>query len=348
MAFNGVERGALPTSDETVRDVIWSWAVREIAAWTFRRLDAGVTLQRFREINEAYPQAYVFKVTDGRVNIWPKADDLVQLHLFTDRAARYQAFFQSVVSRWCPDLSTTFCMSLTDGNLPDLGVPAFAFQKVSGDDPLLPDIDFIVNDYYGDEKFVDEMAYGGKAARAIFVGSTTGGLLTRQVVLDKSLPRLDAAEFFHGSSIVDFRLPSLVQYDSQNVLQMLAELPYCQPEPVSWTRQLQYRFLISMDGNGATCSRVLLALKSNSVLLKYESASKLYYFDALTPWTHYVPVRRHEDVERVLREENDHPGAFEHVSRAGRCFAEQYLGRDPVEYYTASLLRLYQGCFVSP
>jgi len=90
------------------------------------------------------------------------------------------------------------------------------------------------------------------------------------------------------------------------------------------------------------------ALKSNSVLLKYDSPHVLYYFDGLVPWTHYVPIAKHEDVDAAVALERAEPGFFAPVAANGRAFAETFLTRENVLFYTAALLSLYQRCFAGP
>jgi hypothetical protein len=46
---------------------------------------------------------------------------------------------------------------------------------------------------------------------------------------------------------------------------------------------------------------VVIALKSNSALLKYDSPHHLYYFKELVPWLHYVPIVERGDIENILR-----------------------------------------------
>jgi hypothetical protein len=136
-----------------------------------------------------------------------------------------------------------------------------------------------------------------------------------------------------------------VQTSTPEAQRILEEMPFCRGQRVSWKQQLLYRFLISVDGNGATCSRVALALHSNSVLLKYDSDDLLYYFQGLQPWLHYIPISREQDVEHVFEAERWAPGALETVAAQGRAFAARFLTRAATTAYMAQLLQLYAGCF---
>jgi hypothetical protein len=144
-----------------------------------------------------------------------------------------------------------------------------------------------------------------------------------------------------------FRLPGIVQYDSEETRALLQALPYCGGKPASWEAQRAYKCVISMDGNGATCSRVATSLLSNCVLLKYASPHMLYYFDGLAPWTHFIPIERHDDVLSAVALERHAPGILAPIAAAGRDFAETYLSRDRVIFYTAAVLTLYARCFTT-
>jgi hypothetical protein len=126
---------------------------------------------------------------------------------------------------------------------------------------------------------------------------------------------------------------------------LLAQEPFCQQPLMTWLEQLENKFIISLDGNGATCSRVVIALLSNSVLLKYESKNILFFFGGLQPWLHYIPIASHNHVEIIMDIETLHPERFEQIASNGAEFARTYLNRAAIYSYTAILLQLYAESF---
>jgi hypothetical protein len=86
-----------------------------------------------------------------------------------------------------------------------------------------------------------------------------------------------------------------------------------------------------------------VALRSNSVLLKYRSDQILYYFPALAPGRHFIDVARDEDVETLIDAAADDPTRFAAVAAAASEFSETYLTRTRALEYTALLLRGYAG-----
>jgi len=114
-------------------------------------------------------------------------------------------------------------------------------------------------------------------------------------------------------------------------------------DPMSWEDQLRHRFLISIDGNGAACSRLVKSLFSNGVVVKYDSPYELYYFSALKPDQEYLPALQEQDIERTVDLEASRTGTFKHIAESGQRFAHRYLTIRSVMDYSARLLRAYVG-----
>jgi hypothetical protein len=237
-------------------------------------------------------------------------------------------------------------MGMSD-NLPSpFDVPVFGFQKKIGWNTLLmPDVDFLGLDFYTRPLYQDQLAYHDKMPGAVFAGGTSGGHITPEVARDCSIPRLRAAKFFANSEKVDFRLPSIVQCSSSEAEALLRAQSFCQKPKLNWQEQFRRRMILSMDGNGATCARVAVALQSHSVLLKYDSQSVLYYFGGLQPWVHYVPVTQDSEVEALVDLDARDPERFARIAENGRHFAQTYLTADAARRYAAMLLQLYENAF---
>jgi hypothetical protein len=330
--------------------VMLGWAVRETAPWRARRLRMRDAKSIFEAMAAAQAPVFRFRIKNGRVEMTEKAGGGDRrLQDLIGRADLYRALLQEAVETWCPGLNTIVGMAVSDKGQHHADVPLFCFQKEQGDDNiLLPDVDFLINRFYADGYHRDALAYRDKKIHAAFVGTLTGGQLTAKSVRELAVPRLAAAAHFYQHPDVTFLLPSIAQCDSDETRDMLAALPFCGGAVSDWWEQRTNRFIISMDGNGATCSRVVFALKSNSVLLKYASPHRLYYFDGLSPWRHFIPVFAHDDIANVVALERASPGLFGFVADEGKAFAETYLTRESVIFYTAAVLSLYSDCFLSP
>lgn len=330
-------------------EVIWSWCLKETAIWRARGLNFAHVTAEYKNLNAYDSHTFLFLIEDGAVSIiekppapsTPLTDDL------NLRAARYQQFFQRVVRRFCPKLRTMIAVNVGDEGAGSDSVPIFKFQKPLGAPAILiPDVDILAFDFYYTNKSIkDFLNYHEKSCSAIFVGSTTGGgQLTESAIENLSVPRLRSAVFFKNNPEVIFRLPGLVQCDSDATENRLRAMGFG-GERIPWRDQFAHKFLISIDGNGATCSRVVIALRSQSTLLKYDSPHVLHYFSALIPWLHYVPISSDAEVQLAIDVEKRSPGMFEFIAAAGRRFAETFLTRYRTMQYTAWLFQAYSESF---
>jgi hypothetical protein len=320
--------------------VVDAWAERELGYWRGVGLRRLAVERQVHAIAARRPEMRLYQFVDGGVAMLPAAAPEQESRGF--RAAHYLAFFRAVAPLLPADINVTLCVCLDDRVTAAFPVPVFCFQRTAHEhNPLLPDIDFLTNDFHEAERFNDKVGYFDKAMRAVFAGATTGGRITSERARACSLPRLAAARFFEACADVDFRLPRIVQCADDEAREILEGYEFCRRPRMIWPDQFRHRFLISMDGNGATCARVAMALASNSVLLKYESEHMLFYFPALVAGEHYVPVSAHEDVLAVIAAEQAQPGRYAAVAAAGRAFAERYLTRARLTEYTAFLVRGY-------
>jgi hypothetical protein len=326
--------------------IMMGWAMREVAHWLFHPLRHVDARSAFDHLNETLSWISIFRIAAGEVTVKPKPAHVQPRDILPERTERYRQFLQTVVPLLPPGFSTTLCMAMGDAVPAAFDVPVFAFQKKAGwNVVLLPDVDFLNNDFYDRLSQQDRLTYREKQQIAVFAGSTTGGLITPKIARDLSIPRLRAARYFDGSAKVDFRLPVIIQCSSPEAEAILRAQAFCQKPGLSWDEQFSSRMIISMDGNGATCSRVAVALHSNSVLLKYHSDEVLYYFGGLQPWVHYVPVVNDSDIDQIVEMETRDADMFARIAENGRSFAQSFLTANALRSYTAMLLLRYEACF---
>jgi hypothetical protein len=331
-----------PGADPRRDDVLMAWAIREMTPWLLRPPSPARIHNVFEELNTTEDWAIVYSFADGDVTMVPKPDAVMPGAAGIERAECYLNLFKAAARLLPTEFKATLCLCTADGVDARYGVPLFCFQKKPRETSvLLPDIDFLLSDFHRAEQYTDTTPYDAKSPKAVFAGSTSGGTVTPEIARNYGLPRLRAANFFAGSQTVDFRLPGIVQCSSEEAEAILKTNAFCRKSALSWQQQLRHRFLISMDGNGATCSRVAIALHSNSVLMKYDSDNVLFYFGGLQPWLHYVPIAADSNVDSIMALEPGMPEMFRRIAEAGRDFARTYLTEDAIHRYTAMLLQLY-------
>lgn len=330
-------------------DIIRRWAATQLAAWQHIELRREEAESRLRAAALRDGSICLIRIDNGRVSLDPEIVS-VSPHMtqpFTpmgDRARYYLAHLQSAFTTFGMTGSGLIGIYLNDIYPDGMDVPLFCFQKRHGSrGMLLPDIDFLSWRYYYDEqnRYLDHTSFLEKADEAIFVGSTTGDIILTAAHVDTlSNARLRAAVHFRDRERVTFHLPQIVQCDGADTEARVRALDVS-GRRWTWQEQLGFRYLLSLDGNGATCSRVALALASNAALIKYESPYQLYYFQGLEPWTHYIPVLTDGEVEELIEQSWRLTDTGERIARSSREFAVRFLSRSSVLRYAAELVALY-------
>ena len=338
-----------------------SLRLQQLAPWLGSVIRRSFAEEVYQSLNLSVRSIFLYRIRDGQVELLDKPGFQLR-DSFNDssqsepegaviyreefiRAHMYRDFFARILAGSASALDMLIAVDVNDAPIETAEAPVFAFQKPVGSNTvLIPDVDFLHTNFYIPAEYRDDTPYAGKTPWAVFAGSTTAGrTITAADVETLAIPRLRAGVFFKGSREVDFRVPRIVQCQSHDVASMVASLGI-NAETCSWQQQFKYRFVLSMDGNGATCSRVVIGLLSNSALVKYDSPHQLYYFGALVPWRHFIPVSRDEDVPPVVEAERRQPMIFAHVAEEGRNFARRYLGRAGVCSYGVELLSLFHSC----
>jgi len=345
-------RDAAPASRATV-DELDRLITPQTDYWKERRPLAGAAAQRaLQDLNERSRSAFVVSVRGRSVRLWPKplesTDDTslhspkqIEYRSFVKRALHYRTFIEATLRRANTDLTCDLAIDVNDTPEENSDFPIFGFQRAHGThNLLLPDVDFFNCRWY--RKETDSYGYDDKLNAACFVGSSTGGWQSVDTIRRDGTPRLRAAAHFAGNPNVVFRISNAAQCLNDEAKLLLMSQPYYS-QYISWEQQLRYRFMISMDGNGATCSRVVKGLLSNSVLLKFQSPYELYYFAALRPGNDFIQIATEEDVEPIIHEEAAHPGAFKEVAESGKRFAWKYLRVQSVMDYSARLLTAFNA-----
>jgi hypothetical protein len=331
------------------------FAAGQLAPWHGVPLDAPDAVAAYAAMQARIPGFFLLDLADGEVSPRPKraffTDEEVGVtgrgtHPALGRLRAYRRLLTEAMALHRPSRAITIGLFIGDQLGFEPPVPVLAFQKPRGSrQVLLPDWDFLRHDHYRDATFHDPIPFADKRDKAGFVGATSGlPRITLEDVQQLRLPRLRAAVAFRESPLVDFRLPRIVQAASAEVEAAIRALGL-DDRAAGWPEMFAYRYLLSMDGNGACCSRVAVALRSNGVLVKYDSPHLLHYFDRLVPWRHYIPVAADAEVPRAMALCAATPGLAESIAEAGRAFHAETLTPETLLAYTAELLAAYaQAC----
>lgn len=323
-----------------VKDTLADWAQREFAAWDGVRIDD--LDQRLAALAAGEGAVFLFQIAGGRVSY---ADKPGAPALYRQRAELYRIFLDRAVAGSGIAGSGRLALALADRGASRHGLPVFEYQKQRGAaSMLLPDVDLLATGFFANESYRDTTPFADKRPEAIFVGATTGGLLTGEKVDALDHPRLSAAVYFRDKPGITFELPEIVQCDGPETEAKIRALGLGS-ERREWSDHFAWRYLLSIDGNGANCSRVALGLHGQGVLAKYNSPFLLFYFHGLEPWRHYLPVRRHDDVLALLAQADRATERDEAIARRSTAFAKAYLSEVACLQYAADLLGRYLAAF---
>ena len=326
--------------------MVRTWCAVQLGPWRDGSVDRETAAEEYRRINDEKEDFFLFRIDGGDVRWEPKPRFPETARWLEVRIDFYLSLIRLALG--VEALPNGLLIPIAVGDIPFSSdvAPVFSFQKLRPMIcPLVNDPDFVYLNYYVDDMYTDRIPYAEKKTSAVFVGSTTGAGHTVESIQALSSERISAAVTFRDDPRVDFRLPSVVQCVTQEAEDLLKQMGFGDAAYISWQDQYRHKFLLSLDGNGATCSRVALSLKSNGVLLKYNSDSMLYYFYTMIPWVHYIPIWEHADVFKVIEREERHPGLFEFIADNGRDFYNRYLTKEGAAQYAWTLFSEFDRCF---
>jgi hypothetical protein len=245
-----------------------------------------------------------------------------------------------------PDLDLVFV--LTDGNWGNTNPPGplFSFSKNQKSDQkviLIPDPHMLGQHAYFTQQVIEgikKYPWDKKEQKAFWRGQTTGGQFS-------SLDRYHESPRF---KIVDWTRthPDLVNakfngfaMSSPEIKELLIEQGH-QGDTVPISEHLLYAYQIQVDGNTAAWSRMYWQLLSNSLMLKQDSDNIQWYYQALSPYRHYVPFNNDaSDLIEKIEWARENPEQAQTIIRNATQFAQQNLAYEDLLYYIYLLLHAY-------
>ena len=113
--------------------------------------------------------------------------------------------------------------------------------------------------------------------------------------------------------------------------------------PISIEEHLAYKYLVDVDGNSCTYSRLYWILKSNSLCLKHLSNEEQWYYKGLEPYVHYIPFKEDfSDLEEKILWAKNHNDQVKKIILSANEFANQSLKHSDALFYFYKVLERYQ------
>lgn len=242
-----------------------------------------------------------------------------------------------------------FVISAHDGlSLVNISTPIFSFGKHKGNHFIvtIPDWEML-SDYESRfnpqiETAIKKFPWEEKEDIAFWRGSTTGGNYSLPSWRD--FPRVKLVYLSKNHDCIDAKFTNYPQGAASNK-ELLSDKSIL-GEFISPEDSLQYRYLIDIDGNACTWSRLYWILRSNCVPFKQQSQNTMWYHRALKPFVHFVPYANDlSDLSEMIQWAQFHPEDCKKIAEKSRKFVLKELTTEHAYAYLYLLLKEYSQLF---
>ena len=232
---------------------------------------------------------------------------------------------------------TNFCVKLSlHDSWNEPGILAFGKRK-NADSVLFPDLYQLMN-YYGNIDVVKKFNtdFEQKLNKIIFLGASTGTLEPNtNERINRCIWSLKNSWAMHNTY---FRISNFVQLEQKKLNDYCLEqnITYndIYTDPYTMEKQLQYKYILSIDGNSYAWDRPIWVMASNSVLFKYNTEIEHvgWYYDLLIPNVHYIDVTENIMEYKFNFLENN-PEYAKQVIKNANNFVDTYCSHKSMIFY---------------
>ncbi len=107
-------------------------------------------------------------------------------------------------------------------------------------------------------------------------------------------------------------------------------------------QQIAYKYQLLIDGNTCAYTRAIWQLFSNCVIFKQESPAIQWFYRALIPYIHYIPLNPDlSDLIETVHWARKHDDIMEDISNEAQAFANANLRYSHILQYVYLLLKQY-------
>jgi hypothetical protein len=294
---------------------------------TFNKKDLRALFQKY---NVTEQQALYCCIQRGQVT-WKsssRSDGWRNPHIFI--------YFEQLSHRHTlPD--TEFILLTDDGTNSSQPLPVFAFSKHRNAKNvcLFPDFEMLWELIDPERNWIPicqqhaaQFPWKVKSPIGFFRGCDTG-------VEDRLRLTLFS---YHNPDLVDATFNRVGKPEIRALLDSLEK----EVSGASIEDHFRYKYLFDVDGNASTYSRCRWILLSNCLLLKMQSDYCQWYYKALKPFVHFVPIRRDlSDLVETLDFLKSHDDEARQIAEQGRGLALELFSCETVDRYVVTLLEEY-------
>ena len=297
----------------------------------------------FKQLDDRSAQALYGTIRGNKI-VWTssrRVDHWRNSHVFK--------YFKNFLKRHSlPDMD--FILLTDDGCVDRMEFPVFSFSSFAGKNTcLFPDFEMLQEANAAIKNPKDDVVllyrsmgdrhpWDTKRPQAFFRGGDAGKVVD-DMTGDFGNTRMRAI-FFSAAfpSLLDASLTAIRHPPMLEAYKQLGKT-LCRAEIET---HFYYKYLLDVDGHANTYSRCRWILLSNSVLLKVGSSYSQWYYRAMKPWVHYVPVREDlSDLQEALDRCIANDDLAYEIANRGRTLGSEIFSSHAVENYIVQLLREY-------
>ncbi len=243
--------------------------------------------------------------------------------------------FMKRVAAAYPAISLEFPVGLEDSCSPPASIGRMIFsKKKTSAGILIPDM-YSMQEYNGMVKTAraDPIPFAQKKDKALFIGAITGSLnpeANQRLLLCRQ-------SLFHGRDLEAYHTNS--QIPEEDIARVFPEFKAFKRSPMPIEEQLQYRYIVSVDGNTAAWDRPVWVMASNCILIRVKSDEHCWYYPFLEKEKPYIEVNSVEDVPRAIQRARSMSKEDREAMQArAKDFVQRMTGIDSHIRYTGDLL----------
>ncbi len=216
---------------------------------------------------------------------------------------------------------------------------------------LFPDISLIMNSWQNLILDIEQAnvtnLWDSKIEQIFWRGATTGDKKFYNINNFDKLPRLTLVmQSKLYPDLIDARFTNYAQISNdlsgrelREILDILFEKNMTRVKEID---HLKYKYLMSIDGNNCTWGRPVWIMLANSVLVKQETSKIQWFYPAMKPYVHYVPVNeRLTDIFSQIEWMKTHDQELQQISQNAQKFVKNNLMPEHLDAQTVLILNEY-------
>lgn len=316
-----------------------AWMAQQISE-DFKSFRKGISKADIDQTSRALVRRAHCTITGGKVFIKNNADHEVTSNRVILLEKILSKLLQAVK---LPDME--FLVDLLDASQsPVKRAPVLCISKRKTETNVVHMPDFVKYEgsiwlikqvYQGNEQY----PWSQKRAGAFWRGSTTDAGLSPKFFIESSIRAQLIMASLKYPKMINARFSAVAQENSW-IGGLLRKKGFYGPK-VSIQDHLQFKYLLALDGT-TWPSSFFWQLWSNSLTFKQDSPFTEWYYAALRPYVHYVPVDRNlSNCRAQIKWASRHEQKALTMVKEANMFAQKYLKRIDLYYYLYLVLKEY-------